>query len=56
MKYAIETLEIELNKLKQIQREEDAYSVHPAYQPVDREWKADIISIMKAIDKLKEDV
>ena len=53
MKYAIETLQIELHKLKEAQRNEDYYSVHPQYRPLEREWKADMISLMKAIELLK---
>ena len=54
MQYAIETLEIEANKLKEAIRTEERYCVHPEYFPPQIEFKERLVSVLKAIDKLKE--
>jgi hypothetical protein len=52
MKYAIETLEIEANKLKETIRTEERYSVYPEYSYQSIEFKERLVAVLKAIDIL----
>jgi hypothetical protein len=54
MIYAIETLEIEANKLKEIIRIEERYSAYPEYKYSEIEFKERLITILNAIDILKK--
>ena len=53
MEYAIETLEIEANKLKDAIRTEERYSVYPEYVFSQIEFKERLIAVLKAIDILQ---
>ena len=53
MQYAIETLEIEANKLKEAIRTEERYSVYPAYVYQQIEFKERLVVVLKAIDILQ---
>jgi hypothetical protein len=53
MQYAIETLEIEANKLKEAIRTEERYSVYPEYVYREIEFKERLVVVLKAIDILQ---
>jgi len=53
MKYAIETLEIEANKLREAIRTEERYSVYPEYQYTQIEFKERLVMVLEAIDILQ---
>lgn len=54
MKYAIETLEIEANKLKEIIRVEEKYRVYPEYIHTHTEFKERLVEVLKSIDILQQ--